>query len=124
MTEGLVNGLCSRALTVRRAGTRLGQVRSPVVRAMAGSNIGISNQSSKSLDVFEGQETDHAVRVCSNTADTRPFFPRGKEELHHGFVDPSRAGGSEEERLSAFWKSRNEIHKWMIDNRVLARVWM
>jgi arsenate reductase len=60
--------------------------------------------------------------VCSDAAETCPFFPGGKEQIHHGFEDPANVEGTDEEKMRAFRKSRNEINKWIIDNLVLDRV--
>jgi arsenate reductase len=38
-----------------------------------------------------------------------------KQYLLHGFNDPSDAEGTEEERLTAFRKIRDEIKDWIID---------
>ncbi len=119
MAEGLVNALYSKVLTASSAGTKPGAIHPLAVRVMAELDIDISDQYSKGIDVFEGQTFDYVVMVCSNAAETCPFFPGGKEQIHHAFDDPSEAEGSEEERLLAFRKSRNRINKWIVDNLVL-----
>jgi arsenate reductase (thioredoxin) len=89
------------------------------IRVMEELDIDISRYRSKSIDEFEGQEFDFVVMVCSNAAETCPFFPGGREQIHQGFDDPAEAVGSEEDQLQAFRRSRNEINKWIIDNLVL-----
>jgi arsenate reductase len=86
---------------------------------MAEMDIDISGNESKGLKQFEGREFDYVVMVCSNDADTCPFFPGGKEQIHHAFYDPGEINGNEEEKLIAFRHARNEINKWIIDNLVL-----
>lgn len=119
IAEGLVNSLYSRVLTAKSAGTKPGKVHPLAVKVMAELDIDISAQRSKGISEFEGNEFDYVVMVCSNAADTCPFFPGGREQIHHGFEDPSEVKGTEEEKLGAFRKSRNEINKWIIDNLVL-----
>lgn len=119
MAEGLVNALHSKVLLAKSAGTKPSAVHPLAIRAMGELGIDISSQVSKGLDVFEGQEFDYVVMVCSNAAESCPFFPGGKEQIHHAFDDPASVGGSEEEMLQAFRKSRDEIDKWIIDNLVL-----
>jgi arsenate reductase len=119
MAEGLVNALYSKALTARSAGTKPGQVHSLAIQAMKELDIDISQQRSKALSEFKGQEFDFVVMVCSNAAETCPFFPGGKEQIHHGFDDPAEVEGTMDERLRAFRKSRNEINKWILDTLVL-----
>lgn len=120
MAEGLVNSLYSKVLKARSAGTIPQQIHPLAIKVMAEMGIDISGQWSKGLEEFEGQEFDHVVMVCSNAAETCPFFPGGREQIHHGFDDPAEAVGSEEDRLRTFRKSRNEINKWIIDNLVLS----
>lgn len=121
MAEGLVNSLYSKVLRAKSAGTKPSQVNPLAIRAMAEMDIDISSQRSKSLSEFEGQRFDYVVMVCSDAAETCPFFPGGREQIHHSFDDPASVEGTEEEKLRAFRKSRNEINKWMVDNLVLPR---
>lgn len=119
MAEGLVNALYSKVLMAKSAGTKPGQVHPLAIEVMAELGIDISRQRSKGLTEFKEQTYDYVIMVCSNAADICPFFPGGKEQIHHGFDDPSEVVGTEQERLIAFRKSRNEINKWIIDNLVL-----
>jgi arsenate reductase len=119
MAEGLVNSLYSPVLTASSAGTKPGIVHPMAIRAMAEMDIDISGNRSKGLGEFDGQAFDFVVMVCSNAAETCPFFPGGKEQIHHSFDDPSEVVGTEEEKQLAFRRSRNEINKWIIDNLVL-----
>lgn len=49
------------------------------------------------------------------------MFPRGAPRLHWSFEDPSRATGTEEERLAIFRRIRDEIGTrikgWLTDPR-------
>jgi len=121
MAEGLVNSLYSKVLRAKSAGTKPSQVNPLAIRAMAEMDIDISSQRSKSLSEFEGQRFDYVVMVCSDAAETCPFFPGGREQIHHSFDDPASVEGTEEEKLRAFRKSRNEINKWIVDNLVLPK---
>jgi arsenate reductase (thioredoxin) len=120
MAEGLANSLYSSVLTAKSAGTKPSTVHPLAIRVMAELDIDISGQRSKSLDEFEGQDFDYVVMVCSNAAETCPFFPGGRVQVHHAFDDPASVDGTEEEKMRAFRKSRNQINKWMIDNLVLS----
>jgi len=121
MAEGLVNSLYSKVLSAKSAGTRPSQIHPFAIQVIAEMDIDISDQRSKKLSEFEGQRFDYVVMVCSDAAETCPFFPGGKEQIHHGFEDPAAIQGTEEVKLRAFRKSRNEINKWIIDNLVLGR---
>jgi arsenate reductase len=79
---------------------------------MSELGMDISGARSKSLREFEGKEFDFVVTVCSNAAETCPFFP-GKEHIHQGFEDPAAAEGPEERRMGVFRASRDEIRHWI-----------
>ncbi|HVO78076.1 MAG TPA: arsenate reductase ArsC [Methanomassiliicoccales archaeon] len=119
MAEGLVNALYSKVLRASSAGTRPTEVHPMTVKAMAELGIDISGQRSKALSGFEGETFDYVVMVCSDAAETCPFFPGGKEQIHQAFDDPVAVEGTEAERMAAFRETRNEINKWIIENLVL-----
>lgn len=119
IAEGLVNSLYPSVLNASSAGSKPTLVHQMAIEVMAEMDIDISGHRSKGLKEFEGQEFDYVVMVCSNDADTCPFFPGGKEQIHHSFPDPGEMNGTEEEKLIAFRHLRNEINKWIIDNLVL-----
>ena len=74
--------------------------------------VDISMARSKSLDEFKDEGFDYVVTVCSDAEDICPFFP-GKEHIHHSFSDPSALSGDEDEILSGFRASRDEIVEWV-----------
>ena len=119
IAEGLVNSLYPSVLTASSAGSKPSKVHPLAIEVMAEMDIDISGHRSKGLKEFEGQEFDYVVMVCSNEADTCPFFTGGKEQIHHSFSDPGEMNGTAEEKLIAFRYARNEINKWIIDNLVL-----
>ena len=79
MADGLPNALYSNVLTAKSAGTKPGRVHPLAIEVMGELDIDISTQRSKALAEFKGQEFDYVVMVCSNAAETCPFFPGGKE---------------------------------------------
>jgi arsenate reductase (thioredoxin) len=52
---------------------------------------------------------DLVITVCDEAAEACPFFLQARHQVHWGFPDPSRVQGSEEERLAAFRRIRNQI---------------
>jgi arsenate reductase len=68
------------------------------------------------MDEFAGQTFDHVVTLCGDANERCPLFFGGAEIVHHGFEDPSRQNGSDEEVLPEFRRVRNEIKNWIIDN--------
>lgn len=79
---------------------------------MAEIGIDISHHRSKTIDTFPGHVFDVVVTVCDRAKGACPFFP-GKKVIHHSFHDPSDVEGTEEERLAAFCRTRDEIKAWL-----------
>jgi arsenate reductase len=113
MAEGLVNALYSDRFQAFSAGTEATRVHPGAIKAMAEIGIDISGHRSKGLDEFEGRRFDYVVMVCDDKQTDCPFFPGGKEFIHHAFDDPAACTGSEADVLACFRKSRDEIGQWI-----------
>jgi arsenate reductase len=102
------------------------------VKALAELGIDASKQYSKGLEEFTETEIDLAVAVCQNSAKTlctlcgspitmgRPLIinaklHKTKKYIVNGFEDPSEKEGTEEEKLEAFRKIRDQIKAWIED---------
>jgi arsenate reductase (thioredoxin) len=79
------------------------------IRAMEEIGVDISGQESKTLDRYLSEPFDYVITVCDDANEACPFFPGAQSRLHWSFEDPSKAGGSEEERLAVFRRVRDGI---------------
>jgi arsenate reductase (thioredoxin) len=109
MAEGLLRDLAGDRFEVMSAGTEATRVRPLAIRAMEEVGIDISGQESKTLDRYLEEPFDRVITVCDDANESCPFFPGAKARLHWSFEDPSKAEGSEEERLSVFRSVRDRI---------------
>ena len=109
MAEGLLRHLAGDRFEVMSAGTESTFVRPEAIEAMSELGADISGQRSKTLERFLGEPFDYVVTVCDDANEACPVFPGAEHRLHWSFQDPSRAEGSEEERLEVFRKVREEI---------------
>jgi arsenate reductase len=109
MAEGLLRHLAGDRFEVVSAGTEATFIRPEAIEAMAELGVDISGQSSKTLERYLEEPFDQVVTVCDDANEACPVFPGAKSRLHWSFRDPSRAEGSEEERLEVFRKVRDEI---------------
>jgi arsenate reductase (thioredoxin) len=109
MAEGLLRHLAGDRFEAMSAGTEATRVRPLAVRAMEEIGIDISGQESKALERYLQEPFDHVITVCDDANETCPFFPGAQSRLHWSFEDPSRAEGSEEERLAVFRSVRDRI---------------
>ena len=90
---------------------------------MADVGIDISAHTSKTLDALAGQSWDYVVTVCDDANERCPLFPAQTTRLHWSFPDPSRATGSEDDRLTVFRAVRDAIRSRLAGWIAYARVW-
>ena len=109
MAEGLLRDLGSDQFEAFSAGTEATLVRLLAIRAMAELGIDISGQESKTLDRYLSEPFDAVITVCDQANEACPVFFGARERLHWSFPDPSKAGGSEEQRLEVYRQVRDAI---------------
>ena len=107
MAEGLLRHLAGDRFEAMSAGTEATRVR-PLVGVMEEMGIDISKQQSKTLKRYLQERFDYVITVCDDANEACPFFA-GNSRLHWSFEDPSRAEGSEEERLAVYRSVRDRI---------------
>jgi arsenate reductase (thioredoxin) len=113
IAEGLINALYADRYEAVSGGTMATRVHPMAIKAMAEIGIDISRHRSKSIDEFEGRRFDSIVMVCDEKQTDCPFFPGGRDYIHHAFDDPAACLGTDEEVLACFRKSRDEIKTWI-----------
>jgi arsenate reductase len=109
MAEGFLRAMAGDRFEVASAGTEATRVHPLAITAMQESGVDIAGHKSKTLHQFEGQPFDYVITVCSKAAESCPVFAAPTRHLAWDFEDPSKATGTEEERLAVFRKVRNEI---------------
>jgi arsenate reductase len=109
MGEGLFREEGGGGYEVSSAGTRPSQVRPEAIAVMREIGIDISGHRAKSVDEFAGQEFDFVVTVCDSARDNCPVFPGATQRIHWSLEDPAAVQGTEEERLAAFRRIRDQL---------------
>jgi arsenate reductase len=132
MAEGLLRHLYGDRYEVFSAGATPTRVNPLAIKVMAEIGIDISKHRSKSIEEFRGKDIDLVVSVCKSSVKVIcPFcsspivgdrpeivgetLPRAKRYLHRPFSDPSEVEGSEEEKVAAFRRARDDIKEWILD---------
>jgi arsenate reductase len=113
MAEGLLRADRGDAFDVVSAGTRATRVRPEAIAVMNEIGIDISLHYSKTVDKFAEQIFDYVLTVCDDAIETCPVYPGHANRIHHSFADPAVVQGSDEERLAAFRKARDEIREYL-----------
>jgi len=82
------------------------------VRVLNEVGVSTAGLRSKHVASLTGREFDLVVTVCSTGEPTCPFFPGGRQ-MHRAFDDPSSVAGSDDARVAAFRRVRDEIDAWI-----------
>lgn len=114
MAEGLLRFLYGNRYEVYSAGTKPTSVNPYAIKVMREIGVDISSHRSKSLNEFKGVKFDYVVTVCDRARESCPIFPSGARRLHRGFEDPDKVVGTEEEKIAAFRRVRDEIKGWIM----------
>lgn len=113
MAEGLFRHDFGDRFEVASAGTRATFVRPEAIAVLAEIGIDIAGHRSKTVDEFAGEAFDAVLTVCDNAKETCPIFPGHGPRLHHSFMDPAAVEGTEEDRIAAFRRVRDEIRAYL-----------
>ena len=108
MAEGLARSRFGDAVRVQSAGSDAAGVNPLAVKALAELGIDISGQTSKTVDTIDPATVDTVVTLCAE--EVCPVYLAKARHLHWPLPDPTAGGGSEEEQLARFRKTRDEIH--------------
>ena len=109
MAEGFLRHLAGDHFEVHSAGTEPSKVRPLAIRAMAEIGVDISGHASKPLERYLGEPWNYVITVCDDANESCPVFPGVANRNHWSFTDPSKATGTEEERLAVFRRVRDQI---------------
>ena len=110
MAEAIVNAHHNKEWKAYSAGTKpAGYVHLKVTTAL--NEIGIAHVGkSKHIDELHTKDFDVVVTVCDDAAEECPVWPgKAGKRVHHGFVDPAKAEGTDAEQMAVFRQVRSEM---------------
>lgn len=111
MAEGFLRAMAGDRFEAQSAGTEKTSVNPMAIRVMAERGIDLRGHASKVYDGLMQARWDYLVTVCDDANEHCPFVPGSVKRLHWSFEDPSRARGTEEERLRVFRRVRDQIEQ-------------
>jgi len=87
----------------------------PFARKVMGEiGIDISHYIPKSISKYLDENFDIVATLCDNAHETCPAFTGFLDhQIHHGFIDPADATGSEEEIIEIYRQVRDKIQVWV-----------
>ncbi|HXT73990.1 MAG TPA: arsenate reductase ArsC [Candidatus Angelobacter sp.] len=109
MAEGYLRSMAGERFDAMSAGIAPKGLNPLAVAAMREIGIDIAGQHSKDVAEFLGSPVPYVVTVCSNAREKCPVFPATVKFIHWDLEDPATVEGTEEEKLAAFRRVRDEI---------------
>lgn len=110
--EALLRHHAAEHFDVYSAGLEAKGINPYTLRVLEELNLDISRQYSKTINEYLGKVNFGAIiTVCSNADAQCPttFLSQGAQRLRWPFDDPAAVQGSDEEKLNAFRRTRDEI---------------
>ncbi|MEG0286239.1 MULTISPECIES: arsenate reductase (thioredoxin) [Vagococcus] len=96
---------------VRSAGIEAHGINPRAVKIMNEIHIDISQNKSEIIDIDYLNSSDLVITLCGDALDNCPVIPKTVEHQHWGLEDPAKATGTEEEIMTMFRETREEIQK-------------
>ena len=115
MAEGFLRAMAGDRFEAGSAGTEKTSVNPLAIRVMAELGVDLGGQSSKVYAEVASPSWDYLITVCDDANERCPWVPGSVQRLHWSFPDPSRATGTEEERLTVFRRVRDQIQERLTD---------
>jgi len=120
MCEAFFKHYAGDRFDARSAGLEPGELNPLAVEVMAEIGIDISQSKTKSVfDVWKrGEAFQYVVAVCdAESAEKCPIFPGVTKRLHWPFHDPSKATGTQDQKLQKVRQIRDaiaaKIQEWL-----------
>jgi len=111
MAEGWGRHMSHGEVNVKSAGIEAHGKNTRAIAVMAEAGIDISGQESTRVTSAMLEQADIVVTVCGHADEHCPVLPPGIRKLHWPLEDPARATGTEEEILTVFRATRDEIRE-------------
>jgi arsenate reductase (thioredoxin) len=110
IAEALLREYGGPRFHVSSAGTDAGSVHPLAVRVLAEIGIDWSGARSKPVAEFADEHWDYVITVCDRARQRCPVSSSWADNaMHWGLDDPADAVGTDDERLAAFRRTREEL---------------
>jgi len=109
MAEGIARSLAPAHVRIWSAGSRPTRVRPEAIAVLHETGIDISEHRSKAVSEIPADGIDTVITLCGE--EECPIFAGKVRRLHWGLPDPGAFQGSEVDRLDAFRRTRDELHR-------------
>ena len=109
MAQGWANYLGDDRVVARSAGIEAHGKNPRAIAVMREAGVGISHQESTKLAPMMLGWADLVITVCGHADEHCPGLPPQVKKLHWPLSDPARAKGTEQEIMTVFRATRDDI---------------
>ena len=94
------------------------QVNLFAINVMEEIGIDIAQNTPEPISKYLNENFDIVATLCDNARETCPVFTGvSQHQIHHGFIDPADATGSDSEITEVYRQVRDEIREWLVELR-------
>jgi len=111
MAEGWSRALAAEGCSTASAGIEAHGKNPRAIAVMQEAGVDISAQESTIVSQEMLDRADVVVTVCGHADEQCPVLPAGVKKIHWPLTDPARATGSEEQVMSEFRSTRDEVRR-------------
>ena len=115
IAEGWARQLGGDGFQVQSAGIEAHGKNPRAIAVMKEAGVDISRQESTKLTDDMLASADSLVTVCGHADEHCPVLPSGMKKEHWPLSDPAKASGTEEEIMTIFRASRDDIKQRVAD---------
>ncbi|MBN1756123.1 arsenate reductase ArsC [bacterium] len=116
MGEALLRKIGGEYFEAYSAGLEPKGINPLTLKVMKEIGMDISNQRSKKIDEYLGKvHFGYVITTCAEAEEQCPIFPGVTKRYYWPLEDPASFSGTEEEKLTAFRKVRDQIRKKVQD---------
>jgi len=115
IAEGWARHLGGGRLEVQSAGIEAHGKNPRAIAVMAEAGVNISGQESTRVSDDMIRRADIFVTVCGHADELCPVLPQGVKKIHWPLSDPAKATGTEEEIMTQFRATRDEVRRRVAD---------
>ena len=115
IAEGWAKQLGGEQFEIYSAGIESHGKNPRAIAVMQEAGVDISNQESTKLINEMLQGIDYVVTVCGHADEHCPVLPADVKKEHWPLSDPAKATGTEEEIMTVFRASRDDIRQRVAD---------
>ena len=92
------------------------QVNPFAINVMAEIGIDIAQNTPEPISKYLDENFDIVATLCDNAREICPVFTGvSKHQIHHGFIDPADASGSDKEITKVYRRIRDDIQEWIAE---------